>query len=54
MLDFYAVYTYDVEKYLEPEPRRKTVKDDKFSSVSDDGTVFEAYLNGKLIIHDLV
>lgn len=43
--EFYSVYTYDVEKYLEPEPRRKTVKDDKLSSVSDDGTVFEAYLN---------
>lgn len=54
MLDFYVVYMYDVEKYFEFELRWKIVKDDKLFLVSDDGIVFEVYLNGKFIIYDLV
>lgn len=43
----FAEYLFEDEPYL--VPREKLLKKRKLHSVSDDGTTFEEYLNGKFV-----
>lgn len=45
----FAGYSFGSEPYLEPQEQLLNMREKKVPSVSDDGTTFEDYLNGKFV-----
>lgn len=45
----FAVYLFEDEPYLVPREKLLNMRERKLHSVSDDGTTFEEYLNGKFV-----
>lgn len=45
----FAEFSFGNEPYLEPQGKHLNMREKKLPSVSDDGTTFEEYLNGKIV-----
>lgn len=45
----FAEFSFGNEPYLEPQGKHLNMREKKLPSVSDDGTTFEEYLNGKFL-----
>lgn len=45
----FAEYLFEDEPYLVPREKLLNMRERKLHSVSDDGTTFEEYLNGKFV-----
>lgn len=50
----FAEYLFEDEPYLVPREKLLNMRERKLHSVSDDGTTFEEYLNGKFVSKMLV